>query len=143
MRHRSPSRSPHIGGPEICTVLNEVNMLMSTRYRYCNFCTNPSSSPFPLLPPPCRLVPFLFFLRPVARVSSAEAFVAPSAFLSTSSSSQPQSAVGSRTGLSMVAANPGTKLLEQPLIADDITQLIGKVRSCGGVGSGGSGGSPG
>lgn len=31
--------------------------------------------------------------------------------------------------VSMVAAGADTKILEHPLIADDITQLIGKVRT--------------
>eukprot|EP00752_Nemacystus_decipiens_P018639 g16713.t1 len=57
-------------------------------------------------------------------LTGANAFVAPSPVLRTATS--PAVTGATTTGLSMVAAGSDTKILEQPLIADDITQLIGK-----------------
>ncbi|CAB1096990.1 unnamed protein product [Ectocarpus sp. CCAP 1310/34] len=59
-------------------------------------------------------------------LTGASAFIAPSAFLGSSSPAGRMAAAEESTGLSMVAAGPDAKVLEQPLIADDITQLIGK-----------------
>ena len=74
---------------------------------------------YPTLPRPCFLWP-----GSCGRSSPANAFIAPSPLSRTAS---PAVAGATTTGLSMVAAGSDTKVLEQPLIADDITQLIGKV----------------
>eukprot|EP00903_Cladosiphon_okamuranus_P012391 g11613.t1 len=58
-------------------------------------------------------------------MTGANAFVAPSPLLRTPSPAGAR-ATTVATGLSMVAAGSNTKILEQPLIADDITELIGK-----------------
>ena len=79
----------------------------------------PHPHPYPTLP--CLTLSLSRVLCP------ASAFLAPSVILGN----QGGMATGARASAVTMVAGSDTKLLEQPLIADDVTQLIGKVSARG------------